>query len=300
MENLAQRLLDPYLQWLMSRPEVRESLIISAQKDALYSRSPGKYDAITTALFLLSTFNPLDRILSTEPKGFAPAIEVAYHFCRMIDDFADGDAPIPKEFADFPALVTSLKSQLKDAKAPSTDTDPEFLLKRVLHKLDCRKELDSFLDAMKVEYEKRINGEVFTREELQKLYNDSFGAPHMIAFAALGSEATSESIQDLFQLEGRLYAVRDLIPELSKGIIFIPKEVLEESGLSKENLIQAPAESIKNPAIQKWIAEEYAYGLKVCGVLRESAKNMDWKARGIVEFLVKPIETRIRVQLATA
>ncbi|MEK9160303.1 MAG: squalene/phytoene synthase family protein [Patescibacteria group bacterium] len=299
MEDLARRLLDPCLQWLKSRPEVRESLIISGQKYQLYSRSPGKYEAITTALFLLSTFNPLYR-LSHEPKGIAPAIEVAYHFCRMIDDFADGDAPIPVEFKDFSALITSLKAQLRHDQATSANTDPEFLLKRLLYKMDCREDLDTFLDAMKVEHDKRTSGEVFTREALEKLYNDSFGAPHRVAFAALGSTASGESIQDLFQLQGRLYAVRDLIPELSKGIIFIPKEVMDESGLNKETLVQYPEESIKNPAIQKWIAEEYEYGLKVCGSLMESAKTMNWIARGVISFLVNPIETRIKVQLATA
>ncbi len=310
MIDLARNLLDTYIKQVTTRPEVREHLIISDQKSRLYSRSPSKYEAITTVLFLLSTFDPLSRVLGTQPKGFSPAIEVAYHFCRMIDDFADGDTPIPEGYQDFSELVTSLKSQVKSDQDGSIykDSDPEFLLKRVLHKMDQdpsptidhRKELDSFLDAMKTEHDKRINGDVFTREELKRLYDDSFGAPHMIAFAALGSDATGESIQDLFQLQGRLYAVRDLIPELSMGIIFIPKEVLDESGLTKESLTQNPKESVKNPAIQRWITEEYEYGLKVCGTLRESTKTMDWKTKGVVQFLVKPIETRIRVQLATA
>ncbi len=290
-----------------ARPEVREYLLIQEQNGRLYSRAPGKYENITTVFQVLATFNPLSRILGTMPEGYAPAIEVAYHFCRLVDDIADGDVPLPESHKDFASLVEALKGHFSGTSALSAeDTDLEFLLKRTLQKLDkhpssfvdTRKEMGLFLDAMRVEHDKRVEGAVFTREQLEVLYSGSFGPPHMLAFAALRSNCSGEAIADLFQLQGRLYAVRDLVPELSKGIVFIPREVAEESGLSQDELIRDPKTAIQNMVIQRWIAEEDDYGIQIIAALREKVKALSWDVKGVVEFLVKPIEVNIRTRRA--
>ncbi len=301
---------DGFVAWarrIAARPEVREYLLIQEQNNRLYSRAPGKYENITTVFNVLATFDPLSRILGTMPEGYAPAIEVAYHFCRLVDDIADGDVPLPEGCEDFASLVNALKAHLSGSSALSVeDTDLEFLLKRTLQKLDkhptpsidTREEMGLFLDAMRVEHDKRVEGAVFTREELEHLYRDSFGPPHMLAFAALGSNCSGETIAELFQLQGRLYALRDLIPELSKGIVFVPREIVEEAGVSKEALVGDPEEACKNSVIQRWIAEEDEYGLKTIEALRLKAKSLPWDVRGVVEFLVKPIEVNIRTRRA--
>lgn len=299
--------LGAWARWVAAQPEVREYHLIQQQNDRLYSRAPGKYENITTVFQVLATFNPLSRILGTMPEGYAPAIEVAYHFCRLVDDIADGDVPLPLSHEDFASLVEALKGHLSGSFALSDeDTDLEFLLKRTLQKLnkypspsvDTRKEMGLFLDAMRVEHDKRVKGAVFTREQLEALYSGSFGPPHMLAFAALGSNCSGEVISELFQIQGRLYAVRDLIPELSKGIVFIPLEVVEESGLSQEELIRDPETAIQNAVIQRWISEEDEYGLKTIEALRIKAKDFPWDVRGVVEFLVKPIEVNIKTRRA--
>jgi hypothetical protein len=301
--------LTAWAEWVAARPEVREYLLIQQQNDRLYSRASGKYENITTVFNVLATFNPLSRILGTMPEGYAPAIEVAYHFCRWVDDVADGDMPLPEPQEDFASLVEALKAHLSGCSALlAEDTDLEFLLKRTLQKLDkhlvpsidARKEMGLFLDAMRVEHDKRVEGVIFSRVELEALYKDSFGPPHMLAFAALGSNCSGEAIADLFQLQGRLYAVRDLTPELSKGIVFIPLEVVEESGLSQDALIGDPETAVQNEVIQRWIAEEDRYGLQTIAALREKARSLPWDVKGVVEFLVKPIEVNIRIRRATS
>jgi hypothetical protein len=296
-----------WAEWVAARPEMREYLLIQEQNDRLHSRAPGKYENITAVFKVLATFNPLSRFLGTMPEGYAPAIEVAYHLCRWVDDVADGDLPLPESYKDFAALVAALKVHLSGSSALSAeDTDLEFLLKRTLQKLDkhpvptidIRKEMGLFLDAMQVEHDKRVEGEVLTREKLEALYRGSFGPPHMLAFAALGSSCSGEAIADLFQLQGRLYAVRDLIPELSKGIIFIPLEVVKESGLRQDELTGDPETAVQNEVIQRWIAEEDRYGLQTIAALREKSKSLPLDVKGVVEFLVKPIEVNIRTRRA--
>lgn len=277
-------------------PAAREASIIREQNDRLYRRAPGKYEKITRTFHALSHWVPL-----------APAIEVAYHFCRLVDDIADGDVPLPPGCESFAQFLEELKSSIYGSTTVSFEEgEVVFLLKRMLAKLDRnpseainhRQETEAFLDAMRVEHDKRVEGAVFTREQLEALYSGSFGPPHMLAFAALRSNCSGETIADLFQLQGRLYAVRDLIPELSKGIIFIPLEVMEEAGLSKEALVSEPEEACKNPIIQRWIVEEDGYGLQTIVALREKAKNLPWDVRAVVEFLVKPIEVNIRTRRA--
>lgn len=279
--------------------EQREQFIIFRERCRLYERCPGKYEAITTALYLAAYFNPMSRVFGTSPSGFAPAISVAYHFCRLVDDIADGDSPLPKGFETFEQVTENLKAQV-NGTVVDKNSDLGFLLHRCISKLeeeggsiDIRHELIAFLDAMQLEHKKRNEHLVFTEEELKDLYDDSFGPPHVIAFVALGSNAKASDIEGLMQLQGRLYAVRDLKDELRLGIINIPKDVLDESGLGKEALIAQPDLLDANTVIQAWIQREYAVGLKLIEQLR--TKDLDWKAKAVIRFLVGPIETNIRL-----
>ncbi len=275
-------------------PASREVAIIREQNDRLYRRAPGKYEKITWTYYLLSNLLPL-----------APAMEVAYHFCRLVDDIADEDAALPPGYSSFAQFLENLKCSIYGSTDVTLEEEEAvFLLKRMLGKLDQnpseainhRQETEAFLDAMQVEHDKRVDGAISTREQLGALYRGSFGPPHMLAFAALRSNCTGEAIADLFQLQGRLYAVRDLIPELTKGIVFIPLEVVEEAGLSREALVTDPEKACKNSVIQRWMVEEDEYGLKTISELRLKAKDLPWDVRGVVEFLVKPIEVNIQTR----
>ena len=142
-----------------------------------------------------------------------------------------------------------------------------------------------FIDAMKTEHERRTSRQVSTRNELYSLYQDSFSTPQDIAFIHLWSSCRSADLPELADLQGRLYAVRDLRDDLARGIFFIPGEVIEQSGLDADKLIDNPQLADTNECVQAWRRSELVEGAKLIEQLGE--KELDWKARLLVKFLTK-------------
>ncbi len=246
---------------------------------ALTARSP-KYETITNVLLLASTFNPLARFFPGRPVGLAPGVWVAYHFCRKIDHIGDGDADLPKQYESFSELQVELNDAMARDQYPNTDIG--LLLRgavrdmKTYHGVDVRERISKFLGAMETENNRRLNRTISTREELNAIYRASFEAPTDIAFIAAGSSARSADLPQLAEVQGRIYAVRDLEEDLPRGRIFVPKEV----GLSVDELVNQCA----LPQLERWKEEELSEGRQLIDKLRQ--KELDWRGRIIVSFLI--------------
>ena len=279
--NLVQRLMPDWQQ---------ELLVAMGAQDSLIERDP-KYIKITNILFILSTFSPLDRIVPTRPVGIAPGAFVAYHFCRIMDDIADGDRELPERYGSFSDMKDELEDAMNNGKYP--DTDIGILLRGTMHDIrkyrgvDIRKDISQFLDAMAYENERRLKKVISTRSELHQLYQASFGVPQDISFIAMGSRVRSVDIPELAEVQGRLYAVRDLSDELSKGIIFVPREVLPHNMGADE--LCSSYQTL--PEIDVWKQEELVRGRQLIDRLRQ--RKLDWRGRRIVNFLAKGINKYI-------
>lgn len=277
--------------WRMMPDWQQEHLVAFQSQTALVERN-SKYFAITTALYLASTFNPFARIFSTRPVGVAPGLWTAYHFCREIDDIADGDKELPQGYATFSELQDALNTAMDTNKYPPSGVG--VLLRgtvrdmREYHNVDVREDLSAFLDAMAYEQQRRLNKTISTREELYQLYQNSFGIPQNIAFIGAGSRVRSYDIPELAELQGRIYAVRDLSDELKHGIIFVPQEVLP-LGMTADQLC---SDYHALPEIRAWIQEEISEGKRMIAKLRE--KELDKTGRIMVNFLVQGIERYIQ------
>lgn len=248
-----------------------------------------KYQKITTSLLISSTFNPLTRFLPGRPVGMTPGLFTAYHLCRKIDDIADADQPLPERYESFSDMVDELKNAMKQNKYPETDLG--ILLRGTVrdmndyHRVDLKAQLNNFLDAMLYENERRLKRMISTKSELTRLYQNSFGVPQDIAFIGSGTSVRSNDLPELAELQGRVYAVRDLLPELSKGIIFIPKEAIP-SDISIDTLCENP-HSI--PEINDWVRDEIIEGKRMVKALK--TKKFDRRANIIIKFLTGGIET---------
>ncbi len=287
-----------FFEKLMSDDD-REHLIILRERLRLSQKNPGKYEAITSALFTMANFGLFPP--HPHPVGPYPSISVAYHFFRMTDNITDKDSPLPDGFANCRDLIEQLKSQVR-GELVDKDSDLGFLLHRTMRKLrrvlpedEMRAELIDFLDAMRVENEKIENDSILSEAELATLYKNSFAPAHAVALAAFRSKTKKGELAELAQLQGRIYAVRDLKTELAVGNINIPKETIEICGLTRAELIADPKKTIENPAIQNWIQSELENGARFIENLR--AKNLDRKAKLMVKFLTKSIEKYIQKNL---
>ena len=280
---MLQALADKYCDFVVRiMPDWQKEYMATLGAQMRLSARSSKYDGITTALQLASTFNPFSRILNTRSVGIAPGAWSAYHFCRVIDDIADGDAELPAQYNHFGELSSDMKNAMQLQKYPESDLG--LLLRGTVrdmlefHAYDVRPDMHDFLDAMLVEYERRVNRTINTREELACLYKNSFHAVQDIALICFGSSIRSVDIPELAQLQGRMYAVRDVWDEMSRGIIFVPADVLPDFA----NIDSA------RPCIEDWISGERSVGRELIEELME--KRMDLPAKVIVGFLVKGIE----------
>jgi len=253
-----------------------EELVAMEEHARLVARDP-KYENITFALHLASTLMPFTRFLPGRPIGIAPGLFTAYFFCRVIDDIADGDRPLVG-FDSFEDLADNLKRQMEENAFG--DSNVEILLRGTIRDMqkyrgvDIRPYVVRFLDAMNYECQRRISHQVSTRQELYNLYQNSFGVPQDMAFIGIGSHLRSSDIPELADLQGRIYAVRDLEQELQQGIVFIPNEV---GSIDATSL-----------AVQDWVREELRQGHDTAEHLR--SLSMDWKARRIVGFIADGID----------
>lgn len=267
---------------------LKEAVVVGREWKRLLSRDARKYAKITTAINILSA------------TRIAPAFAPAYFFCRAVDDFADGDRDLPSEHGDYFQFSRTLIDLIDGNREPTDDVD--FLLSQVIQRLgsntsngiDVKTELKAFMKAMEIENERRMNNGLLTREQLMDLYRDSFSSPQNIAFAALGSTASSEVVSQLGLLQGSFYAIRDLRDELPRGIINIPSEVIERSDLEHGDLCD-PDIVLENPSIQEWIKASLAECQEWISELR--AVDLDFQARVITGFLVNPIDTAIKTRL---
>ena len=296
-----QQLLDKAMNFLESkRPACDyEHIFIMNQKATLSHQFPKKYNRRFASLNLLSNFNPLALLYPQNfdmfGSGLYPALEVSYHWGRAFDNIIDGDAEVPVQGMS----VTDWMKRQKELAVTGAETVPkaptiEYMLKRTLIRLNrmgsevnIQDEMVKFIDAMEVEYDRRVNKKVLTRQELKDLNRDSFGSPHTITLVAVRSRAQGHDVWELGQIQGRIQALRDIHPELKKGICNIPAEVLDESNLTLSSLAANPQLFDTNTTLQEWKQQE----LLECAALMDQlkAKPLDKSAQLYVSYFFSEI-----------
>ncbi|MFH1916534.1 MAG: hypothetical protein ABIJ21_04675 [Nanoarchaeota archaeon] len=291
--NVAERLIDRWSDFVWRlMPDWQKEYLASSRAQLQLDERSSKYSKITTALNFASTFNPIARFIPGRPlPGIAPGSWIAYHLCRSIDDIADGEQPLPQEYHSFRHFFHDLHQTIETENYPETEIG--LLLRGTIrdmeqyHGVDIRQGLHDFIEAMYVEYERRANKAISTREELFVVYQQSFSVPQDIAFICFHSRIRSKDVPELAQLQGRLYAVKDLAEEIPKGIVFIPKEVIPD--MDWQSLLRKYED---NPQILSWNAEELDAGKELIARLRSYRLDMGGKL--VMSFLVKGIEKYIQ------
>lgn len=258
----------------------------------LYNRAKEKYFPIVeTVRFLTGT-------------GCYPSAASAYMLGRAVDDMADGDLD-PKSFGydDFPEYVKAAKKQLRNnSDGIKKDFTLDFMLKYNLEKLegeqkpgdDVRGDWDKFFDAMLFEYYRRVNGKISKGTELKTMYHNSFSYAHNIMLISLHSKTRYRDIEEIGQLQGKIYALNDLKPELHLKICNIPEDVLKKAKLDPVALMENPNLLDGNVEIAIWAKEEIDAGKKLYQQLQEKIPTLDRTAKGYLYFLMKDLENEIK------
>lgn len=181
-----------------------------------------------------------------------------YLFFRHIDDALDGDIEIEGSPI---AYVRRIQSDIKHDREEISD-----LAKMARYSLsvlepvakedeDPEQHFIDAIDAMIYDYRRRQSREVLTGEQIDQYYFNTFAPVLNLMFIGIKSDlrVTQEQLRNLAICQGRVYSLRDLESDWENGIINIPKEVLDKTGLSTEDSI----EEIKmHKEVRNWIALE--------------------------------------------
>ncbi len=260
---------------------------------------PGKYD---TLIFVLQHFTYLMLIQAggniSEARKRGEFFSTYYAFHRCVDDFADGDAELPKTVKSRQEYVEQRRSFALNPANPRDPADYALLRCYVLSEqlgFDVKEEtifiLDSMLfDAKRAELAERTGkGTIFPAAELYYHFNllDVKGTIRAMLkffeddpekFAMLEKAGTADRTK---------LTLIDLAQDLEKGIINIPAEEIEQHGISLRdmkataslasvypNLEHLLAASAPLPSsIVNWIGDQQNKGLCLIAETTETLKT---------------------------
>jgi len=242
-----------------------------------------------------------------------PGLELAYYGGRDVDDVVDGDKPLPKGFETVDSWIDDLVSHIDTTGTSKQEIIMEpntaFVFQQAVNYLQpleneekgdsVKRECIGFLEAMRLEYHRRIDQTVLTEEEILQGYWQGFGHAQNITLIAIGSKTRIPSdclpVDKLLQMPvnelplvlpiilGKTYAIKDLGADLERGICNIPKSVLEESGLTLSGLMRDPSKALSNQTVKNWAEDELNISRQLARKLRQ--KKLDLPAKLMVEFL---------------
>ncbi len=154
----------------------------------------------------------------------AQVARAAYFFCRHIDDILDGDRiiPYPREY------VSSIQKGMEGDSGPRIVDLYKFVMNRVDGVENDFREL---IDMMLFDYDRSLEKRILTGQELRDYYRRLFFPVFDIGFRVVGSSLRGNDVSDMVEVLGRLYSIRDMEEDLSKGVINIPKEEIKQSGV---------------------------------------------------------------------
>lgn len=277
-----------------------EKKVLGQRREALLQQNNHKYRIMASVLDWL-------------PQG----LKLGYYGGRWVDNVVDGDESLPDGFTTVDSWLDSLIGQIKVQGTSKQQIIKEpsaaFLIQQAVRHLlplenremgdDVRREFVSFLEAMRWEHHRRINQLVLSEEEILHSYWEGFSHAQNITLISLRAKARISSdcpsIDQMLKMSpdelplvlpiilGKAYAIRDLGPELEKGICNIPDLILERSGLSFPSLIANPSQARKNPVITEWALNDLRISKQLATKLRQ--KRLDLPTKAMVEFLTAGI-----------
>lgn len=211
--------------------------------------------------------------LSTQGRELGEVTRTGYLFFRHIDDVVDGDRRIS---GDPQSYVLDLRRQVETDNFRE-DTKISVLARRSLEILDRVKKPD---DNPRQDFLKGIDGMLFDHrrsrlrrslreEELEKYYNAAIAPGLNILLIGIESSLRSCNIPEFSTGLARIYSVRDFKDDWRRGIINIPREVLEEAKLTPQNNFE---EVRKHPLIADWISISLEKGKKELSHVKHDAR----------------------------
>lgn len=195
--------------------------------------------------------------LSCKEKELGKVARSSYFFFRHMDDLLDGDMKYKENplsyalgireqiesgnFTGKPSVVDLAKYSISTLESRGNKED------------NPRQDFLTSIDSIIFDYERSQQRRILNKSELDEYYWKTFSPVVNILLIGLKSKLRAKDIPALSMTQGRLYTIRDLETDWTRGTINIPQEVVDLASLSSEASFR---EVKQNPIIQKWFREE--------------------------------------------
>lgn len=230
----------------------------------LLKKEPPKHFSLVAGLY----------VLSCKEKELGKVARSSYFFFRHMDDLLDGDM---RSSGNPLSYAMSVRQQIEERSFtgnPSIVDLAEYSI-RTLEKRgregdDPRQDFLTSVGTIIFDYERSKERKVLSEEELQNYYWNTFSPVVNILLIGLKSKFRAGDIPALSMSQGRLYSIRDLDTDWMRGTINIPKEILENTGLSADSTLQ---ELKQNQSLQTWFRSQAEISLRELLPLQKQIKD---------------------------
>lgn len=242
---------------------------------ALNRRDPVKYSG-AAKMYLLSIVETMSRRFNLEAGcEFGRLALASYHFIREIDDILDGDNEL--EAGQNPLIfIQNVRNQIESGvflKDSLLSQLAEFSFKALEDRSegndDPRADMLMSIDWMVFDNVRAKERRVLSAPEVQEYYEHSFVPIVNIMLIGLQSVLRVHDVPGLALSQPRVFSVRDLETDWERGIINVPKEVLEKANLNGNS----PVEDVRSStAFKEWSLEQT---MRACDEAAEVRKTLD-------------------------
>lgn len=238
--------------------------LAATESARLLIHEPKKYAGLVVGMYLLSL---KDCELGKVQRAY-------YLFLRHIDDFLDESEQRTDDQLDY---VLNLKNQVE---AGNFNGNPkigelaryslEVFERKAQPSDNPRQDFVNVIDAMVFDYERAGERRVLSKEELNNYYRYTFLSVVNLTLIGLNSRFRASNIPALSYGQGRVFSVRDLNEDWQRGVINIPKEILEQAQLDQNSSI---TDLTKNEIIKDWSYNELVESKQGLIAVKEQLRN---------------------------
>lgn len=219
---------------------------------------------------------------------------------RILDDIADRDRQPPPGISPV-SYLEQKRTFIRNPENPQDELDYLFVYCYQLANtagLQIHRELDAFFDYFLFDAKRYGTGEIFTRGELDQAYNacDITGTIRGSLMVFGDDPEKAELLMPLGRAVRKYYTLRDYDTDIAAGFVNIPRESVEEHGITRDDLPNR-----FSPPVRAWFYEEASSGLQLLDAHSRIMKREKFAWRGRLALplaYVRPTRVYLEAVLA--
>ena len=212
----------------------------------------------------------------------ARAMRVGFCYLQFIDDILDGDRIVK----DPRGLAMKLAKQIESEQFTNEKYSlmAEFMLADLLANPrpgdDPKGDLLNIIETMVLDFDRSNELKLMTTQELNEQHRKTFYYSLNLLFMSARAEVRAGQVPELLAAFGWCSTMRDLEEDLSRGLVNIPSEVVNQLGHDTD--IKNYEQVAKDPEVVSWIKRENDVAIQNLRTVRQTWNPLKEKSGFIV------------------